>query len=288
VAHHNRDGYRTAAESSGGKGEVRVLFVGDSQTYGYFVSDEDRFPELLQARGQGIGLPVAAVTLAMPGDSLHHYFEQLFVGTKRYSASSAVVLLYSGNDLLRLAAFEEPVAEIPELRTSSASLAWRVVKRRLRRFYLYHLARAGFDRVRALAAASPGAGSSKPGSGELQLSGAYYQSLAQAEFFLKHPNEFERSFGTYVMIFRQIVNLAHEKGCPIVVFVLPSKLLVEEERAKVFGLKQADALGITLESAHQLESATYQRMVTISNKEGVPTLGLLDSLRSAAREKELF
>lgn len=66
----NEIGYRTGPLKRGGKRSFRVVFLGDSWTFGLGVSEEESFPRQVEALANGLGAAkgkVVAINLGLPG-----------------------------------------------------------------------------------------------------------------------------------------------------------------------------------------------------------------------------
>lgn len=95
----NKLGYRTGPLKKP-PGTVRIVFVGDSWTYGMGVERQESFPEVfaeLVNHNAGLKRPVEAWTLALPGYNLHNSLAGLDFFFN-YLQPDAVVVVPSGND----------------------------------------------------------------------------------------------------------------------------------------------------------------------------------------------
>ncbi len=95
----NALGYRTG-EPAKKPGTFRVVFVGDSWTYGMGVREEESYPRVLERlanRHAGSEQPIEAWTLALPGYSAMNYLSALDFFLERLEPD-AVVICVSSND----------------------------------------------------------------------------------------------------------------------------------------------------------------------------------------------
>ncbi len=95
----NALGYRTG-EPAKAPGTFRVVFVGDSWTYGMGVREAESYPrvvERLANRYAGVGQPIESWTLALPGYSALNYLSALAFFLERLEPD-AVVICPSSND----------------------------------------------------------------------------------------------------------------------------------------------------------------------------------------------
>ncbi len=95
----NALGYRTGAPAKP-PGTFRVVFVGDSWTYGMGVREAESYPRVLERlanRHAGVESPIEAWTLALPGYSALNYLSALAFFFERLEPD-AVVICPSSND----------------------------------------------------------------------------------------------------------------------------------------------------------------------------------------------
>ena len=95
----NQLGYRTGAPDKP-PGTFRIVFAGDSWTYGMGVREAESFPRVLEGlanRYAGVEQPIEAWTLALPGYSAMNYLSALSFHLERLEPD-AVVICPSSND----------------------------------------------------------------------------------------------------------------------------------------------------------------------------------------------
>ncbi len=90
---------RTATAGVAEGGKLRVLFLGDSVTFGEGVSDNETFPQLLEGRRTGRGRRVQALNGGVPGYGIANEVE-LFVDVRESVAPDVAVLVFYLNDAI--------------------------------------------------------------------------------------------------------------------------------------------------------------------------------------------
>lgn len=91
----NAQGFRGAVvpEVRSGDG-ARILFIGDSFTFGYGVGDESTFPAIAQRLLRASGMDAECVNLGVIGYNLAHYRESLLENIERFHPDVVVVNVY--------------------------------------------------------------------------------------------------------------------------------------------------------------------------------------------------
>lgn len=87
-------------------GVPRVLFIGDSYTFGYGVSDQESFPSLTEAYMKRDGKPVEVLNAGIPGVGPDWYYLFLKHKAFNFAPDLIVVNIYLGNDLFDHAYFD--------------------------------------------------------------------------------------------------------------------------------------------------------------------------------------
>ena len=88
------------------KGTYRILAVGDSFTYGWGVSEEEKWTTLLEKKYQETGQKVEIINAGIPGYDLGAYIHACQSYKSRFDIDSVIVGFYSYEDLDQLAAIE--------------------------------------------------------------------------------------------------------------------------------------------------------------------------------------
>ncbi len=86
-------------------GVRRVVVLGDSIAFGYWVADEDAFPRQLEAMLRGAGQPVEVLNFGVPGYNLDQEIEALRAKALAF-APDLVVVAFCLNDLEGLFSYE--------------------------------------------------------------------------------------------------------------------------------------------------------------------------------------
>jgi lysophospholipase L1-like esterase len=278
----NRYGYRTLdiAPDEVGRRKV-VAVIGDSHTNGVGVNDDERLTERLQRSLDPGRKRLLFLNLGIPGSSFHSYL-RLFDFAARYDPVLVLLVLYSGNDLVENVNGNDRAAP-PEPAGNDFLL------RRLRQLHIYHLV------VQALRPAPPVTTLGAPPC-QMPFSnneyGAFQQQLQQSCAFMKtHAASWQRQVEQNSGSFLQDLG---KSRVPVRMVVLPSKLLVEPEKAGAQSALISERWGLPLaelelisRNAHDLIVRDASRLMSCRAGE-ICVRDLLPALRQAAHGATLF
>jgi lysophospholipase L1-like esterase len=227
---------------------VRIVLLGDSHAFGVGVDDEDRISERLQRALQGvIRRKVEVLNASQPGTTWTDYVAAARTAVS-WRPDLLLVLTYTGNDLGELAVptFEQPADRPP------ARAGWPL--RQLRRLRIWHLLRRGFRRPRPelFTVGKPPCAATL----DSERVGPFAQGVLQACVMSRVARaedlaERARQLGA------ELDGLARSHRIPLVIAVLPPKVLVEpaaarrdfDRAAAAFGIQGEQALAL-LQRAH--------------------------------------
>lgn len=245
----NRYGYRTLDISPEEVGRRKVVAViGDSHTNGVGVNDYQRVTELLQKSLDPDKKRFLFLNLGKPGSSFLSYLRMLDFAS-RYDPALVLFIVYSGNDLAE-SVHGSDRATPPE------PAAHDFLLRRLRQLYIYHLV------VQVLRPHSP---ETTLGSPPCQIPfsvdeyGAFQQQLQQTCALMKThaatwQRHVEQDFGSFIRELGKSPTLVR-------IVVLPSKLLVEPEKARAQSARISERWGLPLAEVESISRMAHDLMV---------------------------
>src|SRR5262245_16648948 len=252
---YNRRGFRTGEFSDQpSSGVTRIVVCGDSHAFGWGVDDGKRLTDHLSRKLAGtLSRPIEVLNLAQPGASFPDYV-LCAENTSALGATALVVVVYAGND------FGETVARgAPRKESSLRPSAPLRGREFLRTFYLWHLptrAFAYFSKPSEFLIGEVGCQARIPWADW----GPFWQALFQA-CVLRDNQTLESAKSAAAKAVERTVTSA---GCPVLIALLPSRLMTHQTDAVEQATRVGSAAGIDAASAARLEAALTRNFLEVS------------------------
>ena len=270
---YNRRGFRTGEFSDRpAPGYTRIVVCGDSHAFGWGVDDGKRLSDHVSSGlSARLSRPVEVLNLAQPGASFPDY-QVCAENASALGADALAVVVYAGND------FGEAVASSGAPNKESALRPNAPLRGRdfLRTFYLWHLP------VRAFAYFSKHSEFPIGGRGcKTQVSwaevGPFSQAVFQACILRDHQNlETDRSAAA-----RAIERVITSAGCPVLIALLPSRLMTHQADAVEQVNQVGSAVSVDAANATSLEAELSRDLLEISRQKTRYVIDLTSTVADA-------
>jgi hypothetical protein len=242
----NTRGHNDAEPRSDATGVVRVVALGDSFAYGIVGYEKNFLTRLESKLAERVGLPVEVVNLGLPGLQPKDYLQMLAEEGVALRPDLVVVLLFAGNDLMRVGAA-----------TPFDARNWRLVG------FVLRLWRFAAERARTQ---DPGAAAAAAPKG----------AMSYAPFLRRDRSDsVQRGYDDTLAVLDEIV--ARAAPTPVAIAVLPTELQVNPQlRASALSQLQLREQDLDLDAPARATRAHLEAR-------GVAVIDLLPALAAAER-----
>lgn len=290
IGRSNAQGFRDKERTlSRGEVAIRIVSVGDSQTYGVGVTYDQTFSTLLEKRLQEGEPRSEVINLGVPGWEPPEELHLLKMYGLRFQPDLVLLNFYVGNDILtRRGAFRESSPIVVAGRSYYVHATGNLIHDTVSpdRWFLYHhinyVIQVGGVYVRGLLH-PPSEGSGVLGIA-LRTRKGYLQELDErTDIYLAQPTEevqlqWERTKRTLAE-FKQVLDARHIR---FLLVLLPDHVQIDAQLRREF----LDARGV---DQHLFDFGRPQRLLTDwSQENGVPVLDLLSIFQQSATDEKLY
>jgi hypothetical protein len=254
---YNRRGFRTGEFSDQpASGSTRIVVCGDSHAFGWGVDDGKRLSDYLSGGlSKKLSQPIEVLNLAQPGASFPDYV-LCAENTSALGANALIMVVYAGND------FGETVARgVPRKESWLKPDAPLRGREFLRTFYLWHLpvkAFSYFNKPSEFLEGEAGCQARVPWADW----GPFWQALFQS--CVLHDNQIlESSKSAAAKAIDRVVTSA---GCPVLIALLPSRLMTHQTDAVEQANRVGGGLGVNASTAASLEAELTRNILEVSRQ----------------------
>ena len=278
----NRNGFRAPDVGPKKDGEIRIVVIGDSHTWGLGVSDEERYSSLLERELRAAGRDATVINIGLNSLTYRHYV-QLAEWSGQFQPDIIMVTSYLGNDPAET--FLRPWRRVDQhLKPDLREHIWRW----LRQSHLYTMAIARFRQLELDRVTSQGEKCGVPPPVH-ENGGRHSQFLEQHCWYQTVQDRIEDSMTAMSREIPAIAAVSKSHGAKSVLAMLPSPVAVGLDPKGNAALEAAAKhIGVNVEDAVATEVRIEERLGEIARGHFSCVVSLSPVLRAYKPREELY
>lgn len=289
IGRSNSQGFRDRERTvDRGRTTIRVLAIGDSQTYGAGVTYDEAFPTLLESRLQQVERESEVLNFGVPGWEPPEELHLLKVYGLQFKPDVVLVNFFVGNDILRRrgAYWEQPIVVAGQsyyVHATGNAVHDTVSPDRWFLYhhlnYLFQVGTVHWNSWRRQASA----GGADLGI-TLRSRSGYLQEVDERTdiYLLNEPKEISLAWDKTTQTLGEFKQVLDARGIRMLLVLLPDHIQVDQQLRQDFFAARGENPG-------RFDIDKPQRLLKLwAERNGVPTVDMLPAFREAARHEPLY